>query len=268
MSETKAGKGAGRTPDRVRTKRGPKAGPKAAAPKSSASRTGGTPKNGATGRGNASSLPQREASDGLAAGMPKTARGAATRRAILEAAERVIGRQGFNEASIGSITREAGVAQGTFYIYFASKDEVFSELVAEMGRMLRHAISEATSGYADRLAAEREGLRAFLGFVSAHPELYRIVQEAQFVDPAAYLAYFRTFADGYRVGLERAAGKGAIRPGDAEVRAWALMGIARSLGEFQVVFGGQTPLDAMVEVAHDLIENGLKARDGEDGAGR
>lgn len=262
MSKTKAGKGAERSPDRGRATRGSKAGVKTTAPKTEPS------KNGATGRGGASALQRPEAKAELAAGMPKTARGAATRRAILEAAERAIGRQGFNEASIGSITREAGVAQGTFYIYFASKDEVFSELVAEMGRMLRHAISEATSGYADRLEAEREGLRAFLGFVSAHPELYRIVQEAQFVDRDAYLAYFRTFADGYREGLERAAGNGAIRPGDAEVRAWALMGIARSLGEFQVVFGGKTPLDTMVEVAHDLIENGLKARDDQDEAGR
>ena len=135
---------------------------------------------------------------------PKTARGEATRRAILAAAEIVIGRQGYSEASIGSITRQAGVAQGTFYIYFAGKDEVFSELVAEMGRMLRHVISEATSGFEDRLEAEREGLRAFLTFVSAHPELYRIVQEAQFVDPEAYRDYFGTFAQGYREGLEKA----------------------------------------------------------------
>ena len=44
---------------------------------------------------------------------PKTARGEATRRAILGAAEIVIGRQGYSEASIGSITRQAGVAQGS-----------------------------------------------------------------------------------------------------------------------------------------------------------
>lgn len=247
MNEVRTGRGAGRARDRAR----------------------------ATGRrvvetDAATADPAREIvgdTEGEAAsGMPKTARGAATRRAILEAAERVIGRQGFNEASIGSITREAGVAQGTFYIYFASKDEVFSELVAEMGRMLRHAISEATSGYTDRLQAEREGLRAFLAFVSAHPELYRIVQEAQFVDREAYLAYFRTVAEGYREGLARAASAGTIRPGDAEIRAWTLMGIARSLGEFQVVFGGTAPVDTMVEVAHDLIENGLKVG-GSKGAG-
>lgn len=189
---------------------------------------------------------------------PKTARGEATRRAILDAAEKVIGRLGYSEASIGSITREAGVAQGTFYIYFKSKDEVFSELVREMGRSLRHRISDATAGIAGRLAAEREGLRAFLAFVAAHPELYRIVQEAQFVDPEAYRAYFRAFAEGYRQGLAAAAASGEIRAGDADIRAWALMGIARSLGERAVVFGEKTPIDELVETAHDLIVNGLK----------
>ncbi len=188
---------------------------------------------------------------------PKTARGEATRRALLAAAEKVIGRQGFNEASIGAITREAGVAQGTFYIYFSSKDEVFSELVGEMGRMLRHAIAEATNGISDRLAAEREGLRAFLTFVAAHPELYRVVQEAQFVDPKAYRAYFQTFAEGYRKGLAAAAESGAITPGDADIRAWALMGIARSLGERAVVWGDTTPIDRVVDEVHRLLVEGL-----------
>jgi len=56
--------------------------------------------------------------DKQAAPQPKTARGEATRRAILAAAEKVIGEKGYNDASIGQITSEAGVAQGTFYIYF------------------------------------------------------------------------------------------------------------------------------------------------------
>jgi AcrR family transcriptional regulator len=206
-----------------------------------------------------------EAGGDTSAPRPKTARGEATRRAILSAAETVIGRQGYSEASIGAITREAGVAQGTFYIYFASKDEVFSELVADMGRMLRHVINEATAGFDDRLAAEREGLRAFLTFVSTHPELYRIVQEAQFVDPAAYRAYFRTFAEGYRAGLEKAAAAGELRPGDATIRAWTLMGIARSLGEYQVVFEGGAAIDDLVASAHDLLENGLRCGRGPAG---
>ncbi len=193
-----------------------------------------------------------------ASATPKTARGEATRRAILSAAEDVIGTRGYNDASITDITREAGCAQGTFYIYFKSKDEVFAELVVEMGRLLRHALSEATEAAPDRLSAEKEGLRGFLTFVTAHPNLYRIIQEALFVNPDAYRAYFQTFADGYREALKEADAAGEIRPGDPDVRAWMLMGIAKTLGERAVVWGDETPIDHVVEAAHDMIVNGLK----------
>ncbi len=188
---------------------------------------------------------------------PKTARGEATRKAILTASERVIGERGFNDASIGLITREAGVGQGTFYIYFKSKDDVFSELVLEMGRALRHKLTTATEKFSDRLEAEKAGLKAFLEFVKAHPDLYRIVQEALFVDPKAYDAYYRTFAEGYRIGLSDAERDGQVSPGDADTRAWALMGMARTLGERAVVFGDKTPIDEVVETAHNMIVNGL-----------
>lgn len=189
---------------------------------------------------------------------PKTPRGEATRRQILSAAETVISAKGFSEASISEITREAGVGQGTFYIYFKSKDDVFRELVLEMGRLTRHTLGEATKDAADRLTAERIGLRAFLAFVSQHPALYTIVQEAQFVAPDVYRTYFESFADRYRDALTEAADAGDIRPGDAEVRAWALMGIAKSLGERFAVLGADRPLDEVARIASDLIENGLK----------
>ena len=184
--------------------------------------------------------------------------GRSDRKAILSAAERVIGERGFNEASIGHITSEAGVAQGTFYIYFKSKDEVFSELVLEMGRLVRRALSEATQDIENRLDAEKAGLTAFLEFIRAHPDLYRIIQEALFVDPEAYHAYYHTFAEGYRSGLEAAVKAGQIKPGDADTRAWALMGISRSLGERAVIWGDKTPVEEVVETTHDLIVNGLK----------
>ncbi|WP_299816108.1 TetR/AcrR family transcriptional regulator [uncultured Roseibium sp.] len=189
---------------------------------------------------------------------PKTARGEATRKAILSAAERVIGAKGYNDASIGHITSEAGVAQGTFYIYFTTKEQVFSELVLEMGRLVRHTIAEATQGIEDRLEAEKAGLTAFLEFVCAHPDLYRIVQEALFVDPQAYQEYYQTFAAGYRAGLEAAQEAGQISKGDAETRAWALMGIGRTLGEQLVVFKSDKPISEIVASGYDLIANGIK----------
>jgi AcrR family transcriptional regulator len=119
------------------------------------------------------------------------------------------------------ITAEAAVAQGTFYVYFRSKEDVARELVLRMGRRLRHYLTLATTGIDDRLEVERRGLHAFLKFVRDHPNLYRIVTEMQFVDPATHRRYYDDFAESYRVALEAAVARGEITQGDSDVRAWA-----------------------------------------------
>ncbi|RMF35748.1 MAG: TetR/AcrR family transcriptional regulator [Alphaproteobacteria bacterium] len=190
---------------------------------------------------------------------PKTTRGQARRDQILRAAETVFGTMGYADASIADITREARTAQGTLYIYFRGKDEIFAELVAEMGRLTRDVIARAVAKCDGRLEAERRGLEAFLRFVAERPELYRIVEEARFVAPAAYRDYFTRFARAYRQQLERAQRAGEIRPGNCEVRAWALMGLAKALGERFVLWDRDTDIEEVVAVAFDMIEHGLAA---------
>src|SRR5262249_35904580 len=108
---------------------------------------------------------------------------------------------------------------------FRSKEDVLRELVLRMGRRLRRHLTLAIAEAPNRLEAERRGLRAFLEFVRANPDLYRVVAEAQFVDPAVFRRYYQDFAASYRAGLWAGGGQGEIPPGDAEVRAWALWGI-------------------------------------------
>jgi AcrR family transcriptional regulator len=158
--------------------------------------------------------------------VPVTARGEATRRRILDAAEAVFGELGYYEASISEITRRAGVAQGTFYIYFHSKREVFAELVEDLGKSLRAAIRTATAEITDRLEMERRGFTAFFEFVSTHRRIYRIVQEAERVAPEAAHAYYHGVSSGYIRGLQSAMEAGTIRSENPEAIAYALMGIS------------------------------------------
>ncbi len=62
---------------------------------------------------------------------PTTARGEATRQKLLDAAEAELGQSGFARASVASIVRRAGVAQGTFYLYFPSKEDLLYAIVHE-----------------------------------------------------------------------------------------------------------------------------------------
>ena len=191
---------------------------------------------------------------------PRTRRGQETRAALLRAAEDVIGARGFAAAAISDITRAAGIAQGTFYIYFDSKEHVFRELVLEMGRLTRKTLSGAVAGAPDRLTAERMGLRAFLEIAATRPTLYNVVMEARFVDPASYDAYFQAFAKNYTRNLSAAAEEGTIRPGDAAIRAWALMGMAVTLGERYGLDRAQdgATRDRVVAEVFYMLERGLR----------
>ncbi len=188
---------------------------------------------------------------------PKTKRGIERRAKILAAAEQVIGEKGFAAASIVDITRAAETALGTFYIYFSSKEELFRELVEDMGRATRTQTTERIVDAPNRLEAERAGLEAYLRVVRDRPLQYRIVEEARFVDPEAYRTYYTEFGKAYADQLEHAVQKGEISQGDAEVRAWALMGIAKALGERYVLWDDDVDIDRVVAEAHELICNGL-----------
>ncbi len=189
---------------------------------------------------------------------PKTRRGEQTRRKLLAAAEDEFGEKGYHEASITGITSRAGVGQGTFYIYFKGKEVVLRELVIDMGRMLRQTLTANIRHSSTRLEAERNGLAAFFRFVSENQNLYRIVKESQFIDEQAYQTYYRDFAAGYQARLEHAAKEGELRPGYAEERAWAIMGMADFIGMRYILWEKSTAFDEIADACMDLLTFGLQ----------
>jgi AcrR family transcriptional regulator len=187
-----------------------------------------------------------------------TPRGARTRQELLDAAEQVFGKRGFEKASIQEITRQAGVALGTFYVYFPHKEAIFIELVDELGLRLRQALGVALAGTTTRLEKERAGFRAFFEFAGKHRNLYRIVRQAEFVDEAVHHRYYRRLADSYARGLKDAMGAKEIARFDPEVLAWALMGIADFIGMRFVVWDSPAELDRISDDVVRFITTGLK----------
>jgi AcrR family transcriptional regulator len=196
---------------------------------------------------------------------PRTERGRQTLRRVLEAAALEFGERGYHDAAITGITQRAGVALGTFYTYFESKEEVFRALVRDMSQAVRSHVAEAVKGAPDRLAAERIGLEAFISFVRRHRELYRIIEEAQFVAHDVYREHYLSFADAYRRNLAAARTRGEIAPGADdgaadEPRAWALIGMSVFLGMRYGIWDEDLSPAQVAQVAIDLVSEGLRRR--------
>lgn len=211
-------------------------------------------------QGSAEASPPSAASDGKA---PRTARGERTLRRILDAARIEFGERGFAESSIVGITGRAKVALGTFYTYFDSKEEVFRALVSDMSRRVRDHVAPSFCGATDAIDAERRALESFLRFVEGQKQVYRIIDEAEFVDPQGFHDHYQTTAVRIAARLDAAAERGevcaAADPLESEVRAWAVMGMNVFLGLRFGVWAHEPP-EWVAAAAGRLIRGGLAPR--------
>jgi AcrR family transcriptional regulator len=179
-------------------------------------------------------------------GRPLSRRGLDTRRRLLDAAERVFGDLGYYEASVVKLAEAAGVATGTFYLYFDSKRAIFEELMRDLNRRIRHAMTEGAAKGDSRIAAELLGFEAYFRFTNEHPDLYRIIRQAEFVAPGMLRYHYEQVARGYVAALEQAAADGEVTTLDPEVTAYALMGLGELVGMKWILWGDGMPLPAGV----------------------
>ncbi len=199
---------------------------------------------------------RRKVANDVAPGAPKG--GEATRQALLNAAERLFGEAGFYKTRISSITYVAGVAQGTFYLYFPNKVAVFVELIREINQRFRAEERNVISGLTDRREIEREGFRTFFRFISRHRGAYRIIREAEFVDEEVGRWYYQRLAQGYVRGLQRGMVQGEVRELNPEALAYALLGAGHLIGLHQLFIKGHEEMPAAVlDALLDFIMRGL-----------
>ena len=201
---------------------------------------------------------------------PRTDRGRKTRRKLLEAARTEFGEKGFHAASVSSITRSASVASGTFYTYFDSKNALFRALINDISMQVGEVAGaevgkrreEPGTGAID---IEEAALLAFLRFAREHKEVYRVIDEAEFVDEAAYRNHYNSTAARIKSRLAEGIAQGdmrAISDEDLETYAWAIMGMNVFLGLRFAVWGEPDErMEPIAATANDLIARGLVADD-------
>jgi AcrR family transcriptional regulator len=190
-------------------------------------------------------------------------KGEKTRQTIFQAAERVLGRLGITRANISEITREAGVAQGTFYIHFGSKRDLIEGLVKYINHLLRRELKRATSGIRDRRDIERVGILTFFTFLRRHRKIYRVVPECEMIDREVGLWYYNKMAEGYIPGLNSGIENGEIRKLPATFLARSLMGFTHFIGLKWIVWGAGSkpgvPRNHLKDIL-DFVLFGLEAK--------
>jgi AcrR family transcriptional regulator len=113
---------------------------------------------------------------------PASARGAKTREALVQAARRVFERDGFLDARITDIALEAGVAAGSFYTYFTSKEDAFAAVLEQVGEEMLHPRIRELADRDDPINVIETANRAYLVAYRRNARLMGLLEQVSQVD--------------------------------------------------------------------------------------
>lgn len=151
---------------------------------------------------------------------------ARNRLALLHAGAEVVGELGYEEASVARIAERAGLAHGTFYKHFESRQAMFDELLPNMGKELLDEVRAQIGGARDVIDMEDKGFRGFFDFLTKNPGFYRVLNEAEVAAPSAFDQHISNLARSYTNALKRGLQRGEIsgyEDRELEVVAFVMM---------------------------------------------
>jgi AcrR family transcriptional regulator len=190
------------------------------------------------------------------------------RQQLLEAATWVFARKGYRHANVSDIIARAGVARGTFYLYFEGKERIFLTIVDEFHDRMRRAFEALDAAAA---AARVDGPRAvlhasfrrWLEFFAAHRDVTRVIlREASSIDPRFEQGFLELresaltrFAGRFRKLQELGLASASLDP---DLAAHFQLGMFDELLNWFVLRDDHADLDTLAGQLADFEWNGIR----------
>jgi AcrR family transcriptional regulator len=106
-----------------------------------------------------------------------------TRAALIRAARQVFSELGYARTTVADITDRADVSRATFYVYFASKDDVFRVLTEQLRDEFLEAQLGRSAGGADPVAVATAAVTEFVDVYAAHLAFITVLEHQALTDP-------------------------------------------------------------------------------------
>jgi len=172
---------------------------------------------------------------------------------LIDAAAEVVGKYGYAEASVGRITEAARVAQGTFYNYFETRQDIFDLLPPRYAEKMLQYISLKMDRRLEGLEREVKRFELFFDFFYETTESARLVNEAPVMAPVGFARFSKIVRDNYTIALQRSMDAGEIAHMDPDKLADIvdiLIAIRNGLSQPR-----QGPAFKRKRVSPDLVNN-------------
>lgn len=181
---------------------------------------------------------------------------------ICQAAMRVLARKGFAHATVQEIADEAGVAKGTVYLYFKSREEILDNTMEGAVKELLGRLRAAAEEGGDFSSALERVVSAQLMYFDEHQEFFRLY--VVMAEPAGERrmrkhASYRTHIAQLVSLIASAAGRGEIRKADHERLAIAIASVTRDIVLQRMTEKTPPPIGEDVRFVRDFICRGVQS---------
>jgi len=188
------------------------------------------------------------------------------RATLLTAARDVFAQKGYHAATVDDITRAAGVAKGTFYLYFQEKREIYYEVVRSFLQLIKdigRSVGESATGGTDFLSRAEHAAHELMRVFIANSEMARLAyRESMGLDPeleAMIKAFYREIAEVEAKNIQLGIDLGLFRPVNPLLVAYAHIGIIERVLLAMLDEGsGLPPPERVVKELMDIAFDGLK----------
>jgi AcrR family transcriptional regulator len=184
------------------------------------------------------------------------------RSQILLCARDVFAKRGYHAAKIDDIVAAAGVARGTFYLYFEDKRAIFEEIVDRTFARLGMAVVRVDTDHPSRTVADqvRENITRIVGALLEDPATTKILlSDAVGLDAAfdrKLLSFYDEIGKLLESSLEDGQARGMVEPGDPHVFSIMTLGAMKEM-MYQVVMRGLAyPEEKIVEAIFQFLCQG------------
>ncbi len=183
-----------------------------------------------------------------------------TKKAIFQSAIKVFSTSGYSGATMEDIASNAGVAKGTLYYHFKSKEEIFNYIIKEGMNIIKEDVEEQTNKEEDALKKLITMCKVQLKQFYVNKDFFKVImsqvwgQELRQLELRKILEDYINTIESY---LKEAMNHGVVKKGDSSFMAYTFFGTLCSTAVYELLNTNKTNIDNIIDNCMEYVLKGI-----------
>ncbi|MDP4145939.1 MAG: TetR/AcrR family transcriptional regulator [Bacillota bacterium] len=183
-----------------------------------------------------------------------------TKKTIFDSAMKVFSQRGYTGATMDEIAVTAGVAKGTLYYHFKSKEEIFKYIITEGMNLIKEQVEIANSEVEDPIEKLRGICRVQLSVLHQNKDFFKVVMSQLWGQELRQLQLrdvIRAYIQGIEKYLGEAMNAGVIKKGETSFMAYTFFGTLCSAAVYELMNEEKKDIESIIDNLMRYILNGI-----------